>query len=343
MITKYLDLLFAPFFKKLLIWAQEYLWRTLFSVFLLIVILGFGIMLSKWLTFGKLLSLLFQSFLVVRSFSLQSYVYLLWMTILFVFGIILYLGWKVKSAKYIEVKIKRNSKVEDYFVVPPGADWSLVPDDDTLGNVLSVTRSGLTGHLIKGNDWCNYHLTFKTKIIFDNFTFAIRVIDKNNCIFFQCGKRQIFPHLIMGGIAIRHFKDIDLPFDIPKEKWVDVSVLVKGEKVVIKIMGIEREFDIPHGPWFIEKGNLSFTLEYKVVEEDTRKALITDNIYKEVSKEEGIEEIVRKISMGILEKIKLDNYHTFNFDYYRGTIGFRQSENEHALFKDIKVKLLDKI
>lgn len=342
MISKYIDLIIAPFLKKALTWIQEHTWRMFLSIVLLIVLLAFGIMFSKWLTFSKLFKMASKLFSITLLLSLKYYIYLLWANIIIVFGVIIYLAKKERKSRIIEVKIDRNSKPEDFFAIPPGSDWSLIPDDDVLGNVLSVSNSGLTGHLIKGAEWRNYRLTFKAKIVNGNFTFAIRVVDKNNCIFFQCGDSNIFPHLIIDGIAIRHFKDMVMPLKIPTEKWVSVSALVQSNNVIINIDGIKREFNIPKGPWFIEKKNLKVVLEYNDVEKASKIALNAKNVVGDIQQDQTIDEVIRELSANLVN-IKLEDYYVFNFDFDRGTIGFRESLPEHALFKDIKVELLDKI
>jgi len=342
MISKYIDLIIAPLFKRGLLWAQESFVRICISVIALVALLVLAIASSKWIEFGNL-------YLLFSGFSLKMtllFPHIAWITFVLVFGVNIYLIWKDMRPKTIKIKIKKNSKVEDYFIVPPGSDWSLIPDEKSLENVLSVTNSGLTGHLIKGNEWHNYNLSFKVKIINSNFTFAVRTIDKNNCIFFQCGNTSINPHLVVSGIFIRNFKNMTIPIEIPKHTWVNVSALVEGNKVIISINGVKREFDIPRGPWFIEKDNLKVVLEYVDIVRASKEALgLNDYIRNQsgiISDEDNLDDIARKLSAN-MAKVKLEKYHIFNYDFDRGTIGFRESWPEHALYRDIKVELLDKI
>ena len=346
MMTKYIDLIIAPLARKILIWIQESAERIVLSIIVLIALLASGIMFSKWLTFGKLFRLFNQSYAGVLFISSIYNVYLLWLAIVGIIWVFVSLRKKEREARLIEVKFRKNSRPSDYFAVPRNSDWSLIQDDDVLGNVLSVTNSGLIGYLIRGAEWRNYRLSFKTKILSNNFTFAVRTTNQNNGVFFQCGDKHICPHLIVNGIFIRHFNDDSLPIKIPTEKWIPVSALVEGDKITIIIDGTQREFIIPKGPWFIKKENLTSVLEYKVVKQGSEEALRMNDYIKNnggiVADEDSIDDIAKKLSANAA-KVSLNNYHVFNFEYDRGTIGFREASPEHALFKDIKIEILDKI
>jgi hypothetical protein len=350
MITKCIDLMIAPHFKKLMLWAKENYWRELTLILLLAASLIFIIMFSKWVSFGGFYALINQLFWIAAIYSFNYFIYLLWLNMFLVLGVILALIYKENKKKSYEVKIKSNSKPDDFFIIPTGSDWNLIPDIEpdikTIGPVLSVTNSDLTGHLLRGNEWHNYKLSFRAKIIKDNFTFAVRTIDKNNCMFFQCTSKSINPHLVVNGIAIRNFCNTTMTFEIPEKTWVDVSVLVKGKKVSINIEGFVREFSIPQGPWFIHKDNYRSVLEYQEVMKNTTEALGHKDFCEKnsgaVIDTDELDDIARKLTANII-KVKLENYYIFNFDFDRGTIGFRESGQEHALFHDIKVEVLDAI
>lgn len=359
MIMKYIDLIIAPFLKKLSTWTQESIWRILYSVAFLAFSLALGIMISKWLTFDKIRQLVSWLFSFTYDISSRHTTYLLWLVIGLFVIVIIYLFNKEKKAKKIAVNMNRWSKPEDYFIVAPESDWNYVDDDDSFGKVLSVTNSGLTGHLKKGDEWCDYILKFKAKIIDSNFSFAIRVADRNNCIFFQCVEKAIFPHLIMGGITIRHYNDITLPLEIPKNRWVEVSVLVRTKKVDININGMRKEYAIPSFRKYVYANRITPVMEYDQVEamhDDISKNIhkieeLSYEVYKlnkslENAGQEGqVKSEIKKKQDEIL-KIQ-DGYKgtivIIGYDFERGTIGFREYGNEHALFKDISVELLDKI
>jgi hypothetical protein len=265
-----------------------------------------------------------------------------------------------KRAKKIEVKMNKWSKPEDYFIVAPESDWNYVDDDDSFGKVLSVTNSGLTGHLKKGDEWCDYILKFKAKIIESNFSFAIKVADRNNCIFFQCAEKVIFPHLIMGGITVRHYNDMVLPLAIPKNKWIEVSVIVRTKKVGINIMGMRKEYAIPSFRRYVYANRITPVMEFNQVDG------MHEEINKNISKIEELNNEINNLSKSLEgnqqhedpikseiknkqdEILKIQNGFantivTIGYDFERGTVGFREYGNEHALFKDISVELLDKI
>jgi hypothetical protein len=358
-ISKYIDLIIAPFLKKASIWIQESIWRVLSSIAFLALSLALGIMLSKWLAFNKIRHLLFQLFYFTYDVSSRYTTCLLWIVIGFFIIVIIYLIKKEKKAKKIEVKMNRWGKPEDYFIVAPESDWNYVDDDESFGKVLSVTNSGLTGHLKKGDEWCDYILKFKAKIIGSNFSFAIRVADRNNCIFFQCAEKTIFPHLIMGGITVRHYNDMVLPLEIPKNKWVEVSVLVRTKKAEINIMGMRKEYVIPSFRRYVYANSITPVMEFNQVnsmhEEISKNVSIIEELNNDIYKlnqslegggQEGqIKSDIKKKQDEILQT--QNSYKgtivIIGYDFERGTVGFREYGNEHALFKDISVELLDKI
>lgn len=356
-------------------WVNENIWRLIIVVLIFAFLSIISIVTIKWLEPHHIFIILsaiytISLFFIKLSLSKKTLI-LLTLTVIMLIIYLLIIG---KMSREIKIKIKKGIVPEDYFCIAPGSNWDWVKDEGSpFEKVLSVTNSYLTGHFKKGIEWCDYYFAFKAKIKSSNFSFAIRVADRNHCIFFQCGGKGIYPHLVMEGITVRRFndpndpnlpyRDIELPFELPRDKWLDVSVLVKGKRVELEIDGIRKEYNIPSFRKYVYTERITPVMDYTDVEESDKeiRPKINDMEMKQGQKflleknkaesnlttdqEKDIEEKIQGIDKQINEiRDKLKGRVTqLAYDFERGTVGFREDGNEHSLFKYIIVKLLDKI
>jgi hypothetical protein len=151
-----------------------------------------------------------------------------------------------------------------------------------------------------------------------------------------------------------------LPLAIPKNKWIEVSVIVRTKKVGINIMGMRKEYAIPSFRRYVYANRITPVMEFNQVDG------MHEEINKNISKIEELNNEINNLSKSLEgnqqhedpikseiknkqdEILKIQNGFantivTIGYDFERGTVGFREYGNEHALFKDISVELLDKI
>jgi hypothetical protein len=355
MIKDFMQKVSAKWGDRLVLWVQEKAYRT---IAVLISLTLFSTIFALVIKFIKVehikMAVSFTKELIYVIFSPN--IIIIFILFFVVLSILIYLCWIGYSSKNISIKINDKIKPEDYFLIDSrssNSGWSYLEDKDTpFAKVLSITSADLPGYLKKGAEWYDYEFSFKAKIKTSNFTFAIRVKDWGNCIFFQCSEKSIYPHLVIDGVRIKHFKDISLPLELPKEEWIDVKVVVRGNRVEIGVFGMSKEFTIPSFSKYVYLSGISDTMEYNDVERMDNEILAIMGNLNKMRKSRGLEEndddekLVEDVIKRVVEKEKVEfdkGVLPLSSSFERGSVGFRACGSEHALFKDIKVKLLDKI
>ncbi|PIU73716.1 hypothetical protein COS78_00940 [Candidatus Shapirobacteria bacterium CG06_land_8_20_14_3_00_40_12] len=207
-------------------------------------------------------------------------------------------------------------------------------DNTSWNKVLKLTKCEYPAILKYGNDWLNYNFSFETKIpaITDkdfpkehqNFTFVVRARDKGNGVFFQCKPDgTIRPHLLTNGLFIvDDTNTIKFLAEFPIEKWIPVRIEVNGDNVVINIFSVSATYKIPSARLLLPSNEVR-----SVMTLDKVLKLTDENKHPDTSKNPTSSE--PKLA--------------FDLDYEKGTVGFRESGKETAMFRKIKIELLQPI
>lgn len=226
------------------------------------------------------------------------------------------------SNKTININPEKQPDLWSFY---KGSGWSIVEDEKSWNKVLKITNSGYPVILKFGNEWINYKFSFETKVPLEvkpqhrNFTFVVRAKDKTNNVFIQClPSGKIRPHLFANGvIVVDDVNEIDFLAEYPLDKWFPVSVLVQGDKVSISMMSVSATYKIPSELFAVSSGMVSpVMLLSKVMELNLKK--------KSDTPEGGVQVPV----------------YVLDLDYEKGTVGFREYGEEMAMFRKIKVELI---
>ena len=253
-------------------------------------------------------------------------------TITLLICIVLYLG--NTEAKRKRYRVDLRSGISQWSI-QPNSQWTITKDKDVTGRVLSVTQSGYPGILKHGLNWYDYILSFQTKIVANqrrgkdvsNFTFAIRAKDRLNGVFFQCTEDILISHLISDGIfIIDGAAEYQLPFRIPTGEWVNVLAKVRGDFVDIFIEKERITYRIPTALYGIPMSSVSPTMYLKDIQQSHDQ-----RIKQEAMRARALKPDPQKPSSDI------EQTHYFSLEFDRGTIGFRESGNEQALFRNIQI------
>lgn len=318
--------LLGSYIKKLTLWIKDERERFIFSIIILLIF-SF-IILPKLLAF---LSGIDYPKLVISSYEFtyknsntREYGLILLGTILILILCILYLYKKVMK-RIIYINPEKEPELWSFY---KGSGWYIVDDVESWNKVLKISNSFYPAVLKFGHEWINYNLYFQVKVPSSvpagsrNFSVVVRAKDKSNNVFLQCKPDGVItPHVIADGIFIVDDKNpIDFLAQYPLDKWFDVSVSVQGDKVIIKNMGLSATYKIPSERFVISAGmtNSVMPLSY-VIEKNIRR--------------EGSVESASQGSSGVPVFV-------LNLDYENGTVGFRESGREAALFRKIRIELI---
>lgn len=236
------------------------------------------------------------------------------------FGFFLYLNSRM-SKKVVEINPETEPNLWSFY---KDSGWSIVQDDDSWNKVLKIKNSAYPAILKFGSEWINYVFSFQVKVpssveeSHQNFSFVVRAKDKANSIFLQCRPGgKIRPHFIADGLFIVDSEnEIDFPAEYPLDKWVSVTVTVEGDLITVSMMGVSTEYKIPSKRVTISGGLAKTVMTLKYVLE------------KELNP--SVDWTRTNLSSGVF---------VLNLDYEKGTVGFRESDKEEALFRKIKVEL----
>jgi hypothetical protein len=231
-------------------------------------------------------------------------------------------------------KLFRNNFEENFdnylqnWSIPKNAEWAITDDMEVSGRVLQVTSSGIPGILKEGRNWYDYEIDFYTKIIEDNFTILVRAKEKGNAVMLQFKTNKLRPHLIVDGIFVVDDKnEQSLQIKIPIKKWIHVLVKVYGDYVDVFLDGSRVTYRIPSGLIRVPIDRVHSTMSITELER-----LESEYLHMQAMKERAEKET------GVKSDPSFWKPYNFIFDFDIGTIGFRESGNENALFRKIKIK-----
>lgn len=323
MTWEWLEQIFGSNLRKFLLWLRDETKRqTAFFVLFLIITLVIGPKTIQVATNTCFLCVLstFAEFVYKISVT-QEYILTLTVVLILVIWAVMLMRSRIVE-KAIEVNPEKEPGMWSYY---KGSSWSLVEDNDCPGKVLKITNSFYPAILKFGNDWIDYDLSFRVKVPSTmregnrNFSFVVRAKDKANNVFLQCfPSGKIRPHLIADGtIIIDDENKVAFPTEYPLDKWFDVSVKVSDDEITASIMGVSATYKIPSERFVVSLGTTPTVISLSKVREMNLLA------EKEIKTEPAGGEQTHVVLL--------------NLDYEKGTIGFRESGEEVALFRKIEI------
>mgnify|MGYP001583683032 CR=1 FL=1 len=320
MYLNWLQNILGQYLNKVILWAKDDKKRLVFflffAVFIYVVVVPKLIQVLTNYNYWDFV-LTASTFIYNNSITKQ---FVSTLFIIVVILIIIVLRFFLKNYKRVfEINIEKQPELWSYYV---GSGWSIVEDEESWNKVLKLTNSPYPAILKFGNEWLNYHLSFQAKIPptvkkeNQNFTFVIRAKDKGNAVFFQCKPDgTITPHFITNGLVIvDETNKIKFLAEFPINKWIPIKVSVKGDEVNISMLGVSAIYKIP----------------------STRLAIPSSEI-KGVMTLECANTLTKQNDNSATSKL------AFDLDYEKGTIGFREYGEEVALFRKIRIELLQPI
>lgn len=331
--------------KNLILWAKESYLRTLL-VFLTLLIIGIPLIQYLQNEVKKIPTLLLSVSNTVVTFannnlSIPDYFFLI--TIIALFFIILVIYKKLEKTKIITDSFNRQL---NGWAIPLGSGWTIQPCTDALGYMLSVTNSIFPGILKEAFGWYDYEITFLTKINSkvkagrQNFSVIVRSENNFNGVMLQVTSTHLRPHLLYNGTYILDTeKDEQLPTVLPSSVWIPVKILVVGNNIDLWIYNHKLNYKIPTKIYDVENTLLTSgqTLTINKLEESKRKIenrwMKLVEINKMPSSQNKFSEqdkLVKDLTDNPSSKVLLE--------FQKGSVGFREWGEEHAYFRNLKVK-----
>lgn len=187
-----------------------------------------------------------------------------------------------------------------------GEGWKIEFDNGRL--ILSVSESHDGGITKKGFSWSDYEFSFDTKVIRDTSGWLIRATNRSNYVMIQLNLKDLNKPTLR--LYYRYsdpttpwvlFDEVDLGTEIRLLEWVAVRIAVRGSTVDVFINGEHALHMFLPDPIRFEK-------------------------VKKVLKEDGKTETVKEGMVAL--------------SYPGGRVGFRCDAQEHAHFRNVRVKPL---
>ena len=315
---------------RLVLWAKDdkrrFILFLIIAVFVIVVLLPRLFQLASSFDYIGLVTSIWI-FIYTKSNTKEFSTIMFFAVLLLLFVVKQFLSHSLK--RIFEIDIEKQPELWSYY---KGSGWSIIEDATSWNKVLKLNNCTYPAILKFGNDWLNYNFSFEAKVPTDTeiknpiFTFAVRAKDKGNCVFFQCRPDgTIRPHLITNGLFIvDEANELKFLAEFPTGKWIPVKVGVKGDNVSIFMLGVSANYKIPSTRLIIPGDKIRGTIS---LGEALR--LTKENEPVEPEKSIGGNTTTTKLA--------------FDLDYEKGTIGFRESGRETAMFRKIRVELIQPI
>lgn len=323
-ILYWVDKILGDKINRSVLWIKESKVRLIFVLFLILIFFVWIIPQVFIITATINIVELFQNSYAYIYGIQNSNLYILCLSII-VLAILHVLWNKIYKTNIVHIHPHKHPYFWSFFRNEIG--WSLVTDNQSFYKVLKVSRMWYPTILKFGNDWINYELSFKVKVPkqddthrqHEHFSFVIRAKDKVNNIFFQClPSGKIRPHLLINGLFIIDDTNIiESLAEYPIGEWIEVRARIIGNEVQIIMQGVKSTYTIP---------SESFDVNINDITSNAINLSRLRDLARNISDEES-----RSHQSTILIAL----------DFEKGTIGFRQHGYETALFKQIKVKILN--
>jgi hypothetical protein len=338
-----IKVIYSKIFKNISLWASQSFAR---SVLIILILVIFGIPFIEYLqglvkNFPYTSTGLFISSFLQKTFNVELYII---GGAFIIVGIVLY--WMYRQLTYTKI-INDNFKGGlNAWAIPLGASWTTQRCEDKLGKMLTVTNSTIPATLKGAYWWYDYEITFEAKIEGEspphrqNFTIVIRSENNFNGIMLQITKTHMRPHFIyQGTFIIDNEASQLLPTTLRENEWIKVKMTVKGNIVDIYINDYQLRYNIPTKIFSVENNIMSkgtITLE---------EIQTSDSDIK--SKQRRIGEILsmppsaaRDQAVQTIESIAntIPPYSNIILEYQKGSVGFRESGEEKAHFREFKAK-----
>lgn len=343
--------LFSKVFRTPYLWAVQSYKRSLFVLFIFVVI-GVPIIqflqdLIKYAPYLEITAAII-TFLVSLSFNVHILAVLFTIILIWLF----YLSLVHKRSSVIQDKFEKEL---NHWAIPLNAGWTIQRCTDRLGRMLSVTNSDYPGTLKAAYSWYDYEITFLAKMDDgvaperQNFSFVVRSEDNYNGVMFQITRTHVYPHLLYNSTYIKDTEnDQRLPTVLSSGDWINVRVVVLGSVVEIYLDRFKTSYKIPslvinYGRSdLLARGSVNLKevqdVNTTVAEKYSRISSIL-RMASSPAKEEAMKTIGN-----IFDEINKDSsgysvsYSKVLLEYQRGSVGFGESGLEHAFFKDFKIK-----
>lgn len=343
--------LFSRVFRAPYLWAVQSYRRSLFVLFIFVVI---GVPIIQYLQDlvknGHYIEII-TTFITFLG-TLPPLTHILIILFLVIFFWLSCLSLVHKKSKIIQDKFEKEL---NHWAMPLNAGWTIQKCTDRLGRMLSVTNSDYPGTLKAAYNWYDYKISFLAKMDDEivperqNFAFVVRSEDNYNGVMFQITKTHIYPHLLYNSTYIKDTEnDQQLPTVLNPGEWINVRVVVLGNTAEIYLDGFKASYKIPSLVINYGRSDLLARHSINLKEIQDVNATVTEK-YNRIS---GIlrmtpspakEEAMKTIG-NIFEEINKDSsgysvsYSKILLEYQRGSVGFRESGPEHAFFKDFRIK-----
>jgi hypothetical protein len=267
----------------------------------------------------------------------------------------------------IQNKLNRSRQIIDDFKanlskwsIPMGDSWYTTISTGSTGKMLVVSTSNFPGLLKGAFGWYDYLLTFKGRIPEDSLErrmgVFIRAKDSSNGILLQMTENEFIPrYLYDGHYIIDNTQRTALTTKLPVGSWVNYSVKVTGNKVLLRFEGQEVHFTIKDYNFsFISRSALFGNADILKLETENNSNNRLFNQYLDKMEkfhnlqnnpESSEQEIfnAQKDQEEAWEKFnkKTQNSIQINLEYNNGSVGFGKVKNASINVREVKLTKLD--
>lgn len=335
----------SKFFQNVYLWANESYLRTFLVLFIFFV---FGLPLVEYLQelvrtipYYQIGQDIFKFF--YNNFSLSDYI----VSILFILTAVFLLKIYSEFQKMYVIFENFDDDLSRWSV-PLNSVWTIQKCIDGLGKMLSVTNSFYPGILKETFSWYDYEIRFQVRLSKDTpvqlqlFSLVIRSENSLNGILLQITSNHFNPHLLYNGTYILDKNSFQqLPTILPVEEWIMVRVIVKGNNVDILFAGYRIQYKIPTKVLNVESGVLYSGVDLTELEERHKKIEVSkETISKYINEINAADESKKAGLISDLDAYlkEVPSFSSITLEYQKGSIGFRQSNQEHAYFRYLRVK-----
>ncbi len=344
-----LNILFSRILRRVVLWASEsFLTSLLVLAFAFVIILPLIEYLQELVrsqNYFKIIESIFH-FLRTNITGKDTFYTILFILILF----LLYsLKKEIQKTKVVNENFSKNL---NKWTFSRQSSWTIHKREDGLGKFLRVTNSSLPGLMKDCYGWYDYEATFHAKMSPDtpekrqNVTFVVRAENNFNGVMLQVTKTHLRPHLIHDGTFFIDDKNIfQLPTVLKAGEWISVKTVIKANTIDIFLNEYHIFYRIPSESLKVENSLLGTDLSITSALENDKKIIsqqrATLNIYEQHSKETNTEARGKLMQEFTTSMALIPNFTTVNFDFYKGSFGFRESGEEETYFRDLVIKKIE--
>lgn len=255
----------------------------------------------------------------------------------------------IMTTKIINERFRDNL---NRWSIPLGSGWTIQKNIEGPGKVLSVTKSRFPGTLKETYSWYDYEVSFQAWMKqtnddkqYENIGIVVRAENNLNGVLLQVTKTHFRPFLIQNSNFILDSNGVEqLPTILNYDEWIPIKILVSGNYVTLSTQYFRINYKIPTLTLTIEPTQLYFKpeIDLKDLEANHKENKMRwDNFwkrYRENQNETNLNVKLKKDTELNEEFGKMPKTESFNLEFQKGSIGFRQDGNEQTYFRNLKVK-----